>query len=262
MRNAERAINTVAILQHKLWNVSHVESAPVAPLTEPVLAAEALVARLRAAEHALPIDHLRTMLLAAGLPSADIFKQTTLAQEILLLDGFTAVLAPLSASVHHFSLAINETAEVRLLAAMAEIEGTLMIGVLLRFTEVKVVPIPQSFVRKNALFLGNDQGLPFHDFFESEQGTQLLRNWLGQLLELDLLLAAGALHEGEGDAERAPPVPQQLHDTCRVKHVAASETRASLSAKLLRVADRAELRLVDPLEEFVCVLGALAVQTG
>ena len=45
----------------------------MAPLAEPVLATEALVARLRAAEHALPVDHLRAMLLAAGLPSADIF---------------------------------------------------------------------------------------------------------------------------------------------------------------------------------------------
>ena len=134
---------------------------------------------------------------------------------------------------------------------MAKVEGALMIGVLLRFTEVKVVFVLQSLVYENALLPGFDQGLLFHDFFESEHGTQLLCNGLGQLLELDLLLAAGALHECEGDAERAPPVLQQLHNTCSVKHVAASETRTSLSAELLRVADRAKLRLVDPLVEFV-----------
>ena len=82
-----------------------------------------------------------------------------------------------------------------------------------------------------------------------EKWAKLGRNLLGEaLLELDFLLAARALHEGEGDAQGRPAVLEQLYEAVCVENVAAAELRAGLLAELTRVADSAELFLIDTLE--------------
>ena len=82
-----------------------------------------------------------------------------------------------------------------------------------------------------------------------EKRTKLGRNLLGEaLLELDFLLAARALHEGERDAQGRPAVLEQLDEAVCVENVAAAELRAGLLAELTRVADSAEFFLVDTLE--------------
>ena len=54
----------------------------------------------------------------------------------------------------HLLLAVDETTEVGLLAPMALVEGTSMVGELLRLLEVKVVFVSQALIIENALVLG------------------------------------------------------------------------------------------------------------
>ena len=49
---------------------------------------------------------------------------------------------------------------------------------------------------------------------------------------LNLLLAAGARHEGKGDPQRAPAVLEQIDDAVGMEDVAAGENTAGLSAEL------------------------------
>ena len=54
---------------------------------------------------------------------------------------------------------------------------------------------------------------------------------------------------------------EEVHDAVRVENMTARESRASFCAELLRVADRAELVLVDTVEE-ASLLCAVSVKAG
>ena len=107
----------------------------VARLAE-IMRAEAKVASLAAAEHALPDDVLGAVLRARGLPSTHLFQNTVLAEQTLSSNII----------VVQVLLAVDKATEVRLFALMALIKRALMHGKLFRFL-VEGVPLgPKSWV--------------------------------------------------------------------------------------------------------------------
>lgn len=80
----------------------------------------------------------------------------------------------------------------------------------------------QTAVIKNALLFCIDEGLFLHGGLEVCQGSKSPGNRVGYTLELNLLFAFGATHEGKGDTEGGPLVLEEFdHATC-VEHVATS----------------------------------------
>ena len=61
---------------------------------------------------------------------------------------------------------------------------------------------------------------------------------------LDLLLAAGARHESEGDLEGVPLVLEELVDAAGMEDMSAAKLHTGLLAKLAGVADSAELACI------------------
>lgn len=216
MRNAQRTVNTIAVFGRRC-PASSIENI-VAGLAE-VVGTPAAVRGDRATVHALPVDHVNAVFLALSLANTHLFQQALLAEQFLL----PRLTLPLCCS--HLLLAVDETTEVGLLTAVAEVEAATMVGVLLGPAIVEVVFVRRhALISKDTLSLRANQGLLFNGSLQVEQGAKLGHDWLRQaFLELDILLAARALHEGEGDAESCPPVAQKLHDAVRVEYVAAGQ---------------------------------------
>ena len=101
--------------------------------------------------------------------------------------------------VCHLLLAVDQTTEVGLLATIALVEGASMIRELLRSAEVRIGFRSQALIVQKTLLLSVVEGLPLHLLFQADKRAELLRYGLRDTLELNLLLAAGAGHESEGD---------------------------------------------------------------
>ena len=119
-----------------------------------------------------------------------------------------------------------------------------------RLVIVKVVLIFQSVVAKDALKFSVLKRFFLDCPLKVEKWAKLGRDLLREaLLELNFLLAARALHESERDAQGRPAVLEELYEAVGVENVAAGELSARLFAKLTRVADGAELVLVDTVKQ-------------
>ena len=129
MRNSERTIDAVAIFQGRIQCAVVFLVAGEAH----VVGSEAAVEGSRAAVHAFPVDLDGSMLWAFGLTSTDLLQQTLLAEKIFFL-------CLLLFLVCHLLLTVNQTSEVRLLAAMALVNRASEVRKFLR-SSVKVASL-------------------------------------------------------------------------------------------------------------------------
>ncbi len=186
----------------------------VARLAE-VVRSETAVERHRAAVLALPINLNIAMLGASSLSSADLLEEAVLADQVLRL-------GVLGLGTLH--LAIDEATEVRLLAGVALKDRAAVHGVLERLLVVDVAWSGQSFVLKDALFLSALHGKGLSFLFNAHKRSELGCDWLREsLAEVDLCVAARALEEAKGHADRCPLALEEVHKAVCVEDVAAGE---------------------------------------
>jgi len=225
-----------------------------------IMARIAHVVRAKAAEQgsratvlAFPVDLSFAVCFAISLTGSNLLQEAILAEEIFRL-GVLLLL------VCHLLLAIDQSAEVRLLAPITLVERASVISELLGLAKVDIAFFGQTFIVQEALLFGVDESLLFDGLLEAKEGSKLSGDGARNSLELDLGLAGWALHEGEGDAQARPLVLEKVHDTASVEHVTASETGTRLSSKFSRVADATELVCVDT--TLVVGISASWVQAG
>ena len=157
--------------------------------------------------------------------SAELFQDTVLAKQVLWLGlGLLCVV--------HFLLAVNEAAEVGLLAPVAQVERAAVVCEGLWPAVVKVCRVRQALVAENPLLFGIDHRLTLNGLLQAQKGSKLGCNRPGYALKLDLSLAAWAGHEGKGDPQCGPLVLQKLHDAVCVEDVAAGQPGTCLRAQL------------------------------
>jgi len=155
---------------------------------------EAAEKRGGAAIHALPVNLRGAVLNAGGLARANLLQEASLAKQVFRL-GLPRLL------VSHLLLAVDKATEVRLLAPIAQVDRAAEVCKGL-FSAVEVAGLfSDSGVAQNALFLCVDKSQAFAFLLKAEQGAKLVGDGMRQGLDLDLMLAAGAAHEGESDAQ-------------------------------------------------------------
>ena len=145
-----------------------------------------------ATELAFPVDLRSAVFLTRCSSSTNLFQQAVLAQQVLLL-------RLLLLCVCHLLLTIDQSTEVGLLATITLVEGAPVIGELLRSAEVRIGLRSQALIVQKTLLLSVVERLPLDLLFQADKRAELLRYGLGDTLELNLLLAAWAGHESEGD---------------------------------------------------------------
>ena len=205
----------------------------VAPLTEEV-SAKAVPHCHGAAEHALPVDVLIAVLVTSLLASAVSVHGAVPAAQVLLA-------GPLLDS--KLGLAVDHSSEVGLLAVIALVERAAVEGELEELALIMVTWGGEALILVKALVLSDLKSHLLDRVAELVEGLELSIDQLAARL-FDLLLAAGARHEGEGDLEGAPLVLEELVDAVGMEDMPAAELHTGLLAKLARVADRAELACI------------------
>ena len=155
MGNAQRAIDTVSVLDRRVTVIVFAHVVLVALIAHEV-SAKAVVNCNATAVHALPIDLSFAVLITNCFTDTDFFQNTVLAEKILGLR-----LVPLS--IVHLLLTVDETAEVRLLAVVALVDGASMIGKLFRLLIINAMLVGKTLILKDVLVLGANQSLA--DFF-------------------------------------------------------------------------------------------------
>ena len=147
----------------------------------------------RATVHALPVDLHVSVLLASGLACAKVFEQALLALEVFLLGlGLLSVLS--------LSHAVDETAEVWLLAVVALVEGSALEGVSKLVAMVGMAWVIDSGILEDALGLGLANGLLFDLALEAHEWDEFLGDRLTAEGVDSGCSAAWALHESESQA--------------------------------------------------------------
>ena len=185
---------------------------------------EAEVKSLSAALVALPGDVLVAMLRAVVLTSTNLLDMASFADEILLRGGLSSL---------QVALAVDLTTVVRLTAAMALVESTLLHYELCRCLSVPFAAGIFDGAHIDQIFLGGDfcrkflnLSLEVEDLFDFS-----LDGWAVVQLR-DGCLAGGAGHELKRDAESAPPVLQEIFNAISMEDVTASELDRGLRADL------------------------------
>ena len=74
-------------------------------------------------------------------------------------------------------LAVDESAEVRLLASIAHVERAAVVYVLLRLVVVSIARSGQSLISEYALLLCVDHSFSFDESFLCEQRTKHFSDW-------------------------------------------------------------------------------------
>lgn len=134
-----------------------------------------------------------SVLLASGLACAKVLEQALLALEVFLLGlGLLSVL-----SLPH---AVDETAEVWLLAVVALIEGSALKGVSKLVAMVGMAWVIDAGIFEDALCLGLANGLLFDLALEAHEWNELLGDRLAAEGVDRGSSAAWALHEAKGQA--------------------------------------------------------------
>ena len=238
MSDSKRAVDAMAILKNNRAVVVHVLL--MAIITE-VVCSEAAEEGNGAAEHALPVDLSIAMLVAHGCSSTHLFQEAILAEEVFLC-GLAIV------SVGHLLFAVNKTTEVGLFALEALVDGAAMVGELLWPSIVVVTNCGKSFITKDALCLSHLKSELLNTLFEADKRAQFASDGSGETFKRDLLLAARARHEGEGDSEGGPPVLEELDDTVGVEDMTARELGACFTTEFGCVANGAQFILISSLE--------------
>ena len=208
MSDSQRAVDAMAILE---FNHTAVVAVLLVAIIAEVVCSEAAEEGSRTAEHALPVDLNIAMLFACGLTSSHFLQETILAHEVLLF-GFI---------ITSLLLTVDESTEVRLFACMALVEGAAVVGELLWLSIVVVAHCRKPLICKDALFLSVLKSELLNTFFKANQRAKFTSNGIREAFERDLLLAAGARHEGEGDSEGGPFVLEELNDTVGVEDMTA-----------------------------------------
>ena len=250
MGDAKRAVDAVTVLERRVLSTHVFIMARVAH----VVRSEAAEERNGTAVHALPVDLDAAMRLAGGLSGTDLLEEAILAEEVFFL-GLALL------SVGHLLLAVDETTEVGLLATVALVEGCAVVGELLGVVVVSITHSGETFIMEDPLIFSVLKSLLLNMLFEGNERAELAGDGLGDTSDVDLLLAAGAAHEGESDSECSPLVLEELNDAICVEDMAAGKLGASFRAELCGVADCAELVLIDTLE-VSCSLSAVHIQAG
>ena len=81
-----------------------------------------------------------------------------------------------------------------------------MVGELLRLSEIDIAFSCQPLILKDPLQLGVDESFSFNTLLEADERAKFSCDLRWQSLDLDLLLAARARHEGKGDSQSRPSV--------------------------------------------------------
>ena len=214
--DAKWAVDAVAVLEGRVEGAVVLIVAWLAH----IVSTEAAEESGGAAVHAFPVDLSFAVLFAVGGTGTDFLEEAVLAKKVFLL-GIACV-------VGCFLLAVNETTEVGLLATSALVEGAAVVGVFLRLVVVDVIWVLKSLIGKDSLALCILEGLSLNLFLQGNQWSKLSGDGLGESLDLELLVAAWAGHEAEGDSESGPLVLEELHEAVGVEDVAAGKLGASL----------------------------------
>jgi hypothetical protein len=149
--------------------------------------------------------------LAGSLTGSNFFEDAVLAEKLFLCS---------LALLCHLLLTVDEATEVRLLATVALVEGAAAVGKFLMLAVIDVILGDESFIVEDTLPLGVREGLFLNTLFERDERTKLTSNRLGQAHNINLLLAAGAAHEGESNSEGSPLVLEKLNDAVCVENMA------------------------------------------
>jgi hypothetical protein len=188
--DAKRAVNAVAVMERRILSTHVLIVARVAH----VVGAEAAEKSNGTAVHALPVDLNAAVRLTRSLTSTNLLKEAILAEEIFLL-GLTLL------CVGHLLLTVNETTEVGLLASVALVKGGAVVSELLRLSVVDITLSRESLVIEDSLVFRVLESLLLNILLQGNEGAELASDRLGYTLDVDLLLAAGAVHEGERNPE-------------------------------------------------------------
>ena len=188
MGDAQWAVDSTAVFE---WH-----DAPIVPSVAwiaHVVRSKAAKESNRAAVHALPVDLHVSVLLASGLACAKVLEQTLLALEVFLLGlGLLSVLS--------LSHAVDETAEVWLLAVVALVEGSALEGVCKLVAMISMAWIIDADILEDALSLGLANGLLFDLALEAHEWDELLGDRLATEGVDRGSSTAWALHESESQA--------------------------------------------------------------
>ena len=203
-----------------------------------------------AAVAALPVDVCSTVLFAVTDASTVSFELAVLAAQVFLFGVLFH--AKLLLAVHHAS-------EVRLFAVEALEEGARVQGKAQQVALVGVTWRHQPLALIQALVLSDLKSELFDTLIEFRKGGELLGD-KSAALNLDVLLAARAGHEGEGYLQGVPSMLEKLQHAVGVEDVAAAESDAGLFAQLACVADRAQL--VSRVQAWLCRVLARWVEAG
>ena len=181
-----------------------------------------------AAEVALELDMAKPVLLASVLfTDAHVIQPAALAHKLLL---FHVQLLGLLSEL--LVLTVDIPTEEGGVAALTFIEFAHVQGVLKRFLIESISRILESLVvLKHVVLLELFQGVLAKSALENAHGSELLSDLWHRVGTVEVLLAARALHEVEGDALGAPSMAQKLSDAARVEDVAAVELHAGLFAE-------------------------------
>lgn len=129
-------------------------------------------------------------------------------------------------------LAVDIPAEEGGVAALAFIEFAHVQGVLKRFLIESIGWVIEFLVvLKHVVLLELFQRVLAKSALEYAHGSELLSDLWHRVGTVEVLLAARALHEVEGDALGAPSMAQKLSDAARMEDVAAVELHAGLLAE-------------------------------
>ena len=181
-----------------------------------------------AAEVTLELDMAEAMLLAGVLlADSHVGKSAALAHKLLF---FHVLLVGLLGKL--LVLAVNVATEEWAMAALALIKFAHVQGVLKRLLIETICWILQSrVVLEHIVLLKFFQGILTKSALENAHGREFLSDLRYRVGAIQVLLAAWALHEIEGDALCAPSMAQEFSDAACVEDVATVELHARLIAK-------------------------------
>lgn len=190
MSDAERAIDTVAVFERRSEGAVVLLVAREAE----VVCAEASVKGGGAAELALPVNLDVTVLFASSLASTDLLEEALLAHEVLFL-------CLVGLSIVHFLLAVNEATEVRILAAVAEVDRAALVGESLSLSVVVTADFCDTWILEDALLLSVLKSEFLALLLETDKRAKFTSDLARELLHLDLMFTAGTAHERPSDAQ-------------------------------------------------------------
>ena len=123
----------------------------------------------------------------------------------------------------HFLFTVNKATKVRILALTTEVEGAAIISKLLRIPVVNVTSCFDSWIIKYALCTCTIHCLSLYTIFQTHERPEHLSDRFRENVRgSDLLFAAWAGPEGEGDSQGRPFMLEELNDAVCVESMSTS----------------------------------------